>query len=330
MSKKSNQKLKLLYILKILKEKTDEEHPISTAQIIAELEKLGISAERKSVYDDMETLELFGLDIVKLQSQSNLYYLGERELQLPELKLLVDAVQSSKFITYGKSLELISKLEKMAGEHSAKQLRRQINVSKRVKTSNEKIYYAVDGIHLALWHGRQILFKYFEWTADKKMKLKNGGGDYKVSPLGLTWADENYYLVAYSEKRGKILHFRVDKMTDIRESEDLINPEYKNFDMAEYTKKIFGMFGGEEESVNLRVASELAGVILDRFGEEVNMIKESEEYFTVRLDVSLSPVFISWLMGFGAKIQVLSPQRLVDEITSFSKDILKLYEEKRR
>lgn len=326
MSKKTNQKLKLLYILKILREKTDEEHPISTPQIIAELERYGISAERKSVYDDMEALALFGLDVCKINSQKNLYYLGEREFQLPELKLLADAVQSAKFITKRKSLELISKLEAIGGENNSKQLRKQISVSNRIKTSNEKIYYAVDSIHLALWHGKKILFKYFEWTADKKMKLKNGGEDYVVSPLGLTWADENYYLVAHSEKRNKILHFRVDKMTNIRESEEKIPKEFSDFDMADYTKKIFGMFGGEEETVNLRVASELAGIFLDRFGEEVNMIKESEDYFSVRINVSLSPVFISWLMGFGAKIQVVSPQKLIDEIKSFSKDILSLYE----
>ncbi len=325
MSKKSNQKLKLLYIIKILREKTDEDHPISTGELISELEKCGISAERKSVYDDIEALMLFGLDIVKIQAKSNLYYLGERELQLPELKLLVDAVQSAKFITYKKSLELISKLEKIAGEHSAKQLRRQISVSKRVKTSNEKIYYAVDAIHLAIWNGRKILFKYFEWTADKKMQLKNGGEDYEVSPLGLTWADENYYLVAHSEKRGKLLHFRVDKITDIRESEEKIPPNFRSFDMAEYTKKIFGMYGGEEENVCLRLTSDLAGVIFDRFGDGVSMIKEDENHFTVRLNVSISPVFISWLMGFGAKAEVISPQKLIDEIKGFSRDILNLY-----
>ena len=325
MSKKSNQKLKLLYIIKILREKTDEEHPISTGELISELEKCGISAERKSVYDDIEALMLFGLDIVKIQAKSNLYYLGERELQLPELKLLVDAVQSAKFITYKKSLELISKLEKIAGEHSAKQLRRQISVSKRVKTSNEKIYYAVDAIHLAIWNGKKILFKYFEWTTDKKMQLKNGGEDYEVSPLGLTWADENYYLVAHSEKRGKLLHFRVDKITDIRESEEKIPQKFRSFDMAEYTKKIFGMYGGEEENVCLRLTSDLAGVIFDRFGDGVNMIKEDENHFTVRLNVSISPVFISWLMGFGAKAEVISPQKLIDEIKGFSNDILNLY-----
>lgn len=325
MSKKSNQKLKLLYIIKILREKTDEDHPISTGELISELEKCGISAERKSVYDDIEALMLFGLDIVKIQAKSNLYYLGERELQLPELKLLVDAVQSAKFITYKKSLELISKLEKIAGEHSAKQLRRQISVSKRVKTSNEKIYYAVDAIHLAIWNGKKILFKYFEWTTDKKMQLKNGGEDYEVSPLGLTWADENYYLVAHSEKRGKLLHFRVDKITDIRESEEKIPQEFRSFDMAEYTKKIFGMYGGEEENVCLRLTSDLAGVIFDRFGDGVSMIKEDENHFTVRLNVSISPVFISWLMGFGAKAEVISPQKLIDEIKGFSRDILDLY-----
>lgn len=326
MSKKENQKLKLLHIIKILRDKTDEEHPISTKGIIEELEKAGIFAERKSIYDDMEALELFGLDIVKISSNRNLYYLGERELQLPELKLLVDAVQSAKFITKKKSLELISKLETIAGQNNAKQLRRQISVTGRVKTSNEKIYYAVDSIHSAIWRGNKVLFKYFEWTSDKKMKLKNFGKDYKVSPLGLTWADENYYLVAYSEEREKILHFRVDKITDIRESEEKIPKSLSDFNMAEYTKKIFGMFGGEEESVCLRVSSELAGVILDRFGEDVNMIKESEDYFLVRTDVSISPVFISWLMGFGAKIQVISPQKLIGEIKNFSKDILKLYE----
>ena len=325
MSKKSNQKLKILYILKILTEKTDEEHPISTPDLIRELAAFGIDAERKSVYDDIDALLNFVIDIVKISSKSNLYYIGERQLELPELKLLVDTVQSAKFLTHKKSLELIKKLEGLTSKHNAKTLRRQVFVSGRVKTENEQIYYNVDTIHLAISENKKISFKYFNWDVDKKQQFKRNGENYVQSPLGLTWTDENYYLIAYSDEREKILHFRVDKMSNIKIMKERITALPEKFDIAEYTNRIFGMYGGDAEKVTLEMTNDLVGVIIDRFGKDVTIIKSDEEHFVVNLDVSLSPVFLSWLMSFGAKVKVLLPERLVNMVTDAASAVINQY-----
>lgn len=327
MSKRENQKLKILYILKILMENTDEEHPMSTADIIKELEAFGIFAERKSVYDDIDALLDFGIDIVKIPSRSNLYYIGERMLQLPELKLLVDTVQSAKFITHKKSLELIKKLGSMTSVHNAKKLKRQVFVAARVKTLNEQIYYNVDTIYTAMLENKKISFKYFEWNVEKKQQFKRDGKDYIESPLGLAWADENYYLVAYSDEREKILHFRVDKMCEIKVLNEKITAVYDNFDIAEYTNRVFGMYGGDMQNVTLEMTNDLVGVIIDRFGKNVSIIKSGAEHFIVNLNVSLSPVFLSWLMSFGKKVKVLSPKRLIDEVKKTAADIIEQYED---
>lgn len=326
MSKKSNQKLKALYILKILMEKTDEEHPMSTNDLIRELASFGISAERKSVYDDVDALIDFGIDIVKINARSNLYYIGEREFQLPELKLLVDTVQSSKFITHKKSLELIKKLEGFTSRHNAKKLQRQVFVSGRVKAANEQIYYNVDTVHAAILENKKISFKYFEWNVEKKQQFRRGGEDYIQSPLGLAWTDENYYLIAFSDERNKILHFRVDKMSDIRLVDERASMPPEKFDIAEYTNRTFGMYGGDAQKVTLEMTNDLVGVIIDRFGKEISIIKSDEEHFRVNLGVSLSPVFLSWLMSFGAKVRVVSPERLIDMVKQTANEVLKQYE----
>lgn len=325
MSKKPNQKLKILYILKILMEKTDEDHPISTSDLIKELGFYGVQAERKSIYDDIEALINFGIDIVKTNSASNLYYIGERSLELPELKLLVDTVQSAKFITHKKSLELIEKLEKLTSYHFAKQLRRQVFVAGRVKTPNEQIYYNVDAIHLAIMQGKKISFQYFEWNIQKKQQFKRDGGIYTESPLGLAWDDENYYLIAYSTMRDKILHFRVDKMTSVRVTDEpVVNPPEK-FDMAEYTGRVFGMFGGDDKKVTLRAKNRLIGIFIDRFGKDISLIKDGDDHFIVNLNVTMSPVFLSWLMGFGAEVEVISPLELKESVRKTAQELLDLY-----
>lgn len=307
-------------------EKTDEEHPMSTNDLIRELAFFGISAERKSVYDDIDALLSFGVDIVKLSARSNLYYIGEREFQLPELKLLVDTVQSARFITHKKSLELIKKLEGFTSKHNAKKLQRQVFVTRRVKAENEQIYYNVDTIHTAILENKKISFKYFEWNVEKKQQFKRGGDDYIQSPLGLAWTDENYYLIAFSDERDKILHFRVDKMSNIRLVDEKASLAPEKFDITEYTNRTFGMYGGDVQKVTLEMTNDLIGVIIDRFGKDVSIIKSDEGHFIVNFDVSLSPVFLSWLMSFGAKVKVISPQRLVDMVKETAKEVIGQYE----
>lgn len=325
MSKPYNTKPKLLYLAKILLEETDEDHPLSTTQLINRLSKCGISAERKAIYDDIETLETFGLDINKIKSRTNLYFIGSRTLELPELKLLVDSISSSRFITEKKSAELIEKLETLTSVHNARLLKRQVFVSGRTKTPNEQIYYNVDAIHTALLKNRKISFKYFEWTIDKKQEFKKNGEKYIQSPLGLCWADNNYYLIAYSDTRDKILHFRVDKMTNITVLDEISSKPAEKFDIAQYTNRTFNMFGGENERLELLVHNSLIGVIIDRFGKDISMIKADSEHFIAMLNINASPAFLGWLISFGDKMKVLSPKRVIEDIRILNRTINDLY-----
>ena len=262
MAKSSNQKLKLLYIVKYLMQNSDEEHPVSTAEIIGELANNGISAERKSIYDDIEALRLFGLDIIQLKGKNGGYYIGERDFELPELKLLVDSIQSSKFITQDKTYKLIKKIEGLASVYDGQLLQRQVFVTNRVKSMNESIYYAVDVISDAITQNRKIRYKYFEYTVEKTHRYRHDGAFYEVSPFALIWDDENYYMLAWDSDSEKMKHYRVDKMekVSLTDCEREGTKEFEKVDMSAYTKTVFGMFGGEEQKVKLRFANHLVGV----------------------------------------------------------------------
>lgn len=328
MPKSSNQKLKLLYLMKILLEKTDEDHGMTTADIIAALAAQGISAERKSIYDDIEALRLFGIDIIKNQNgRGTDYRIVSRDFEMPELKLLVDAVQSSKFITRKKSDELIKKIEGFASIHEARLLHRQVYVANRVKTMNESIYLTVDKIHTAISLNRKITFQYFEWSPKKEKVLRHGGALYSVSPWALTWDDENYYLIAYESSSAKIKHYRVDKMLKISVSEDEREGKelFDGFDMAIYSKKTFGMFGGKEETVRLRCKNRMANIIIDRFGTESIISAVDGEHFEITVRVAVSPVFLSWLMTFGSDIRIISPQSVIEDFKKLASEAFEQY-----
>lgn len=329
MPKSPNQKLKLLYIIKILGERTDEKHPLSTQELIAELAKYDISAERKSIYNDMEQLGRFGYDIgyVKVKSGSG-YYLAGRDFELPELKLLVDAVQSSRFITLKKSRELIAKIERLSGHYEAKQLQRQVYVAGRIKTENESIYYNVDGIHRAIQENCQIAFQYMDWTLKKELKPRKEGAVYQISPWALTCKDENYYLIAYDKAADKIKHYRVDKMGQIELLEGTLREGaevFEKFDIGAYTNKTFGMFGGKEEIVTLQMPKRMVGVIIDRFGKEVDLREKDGETFYVRVSVAVSEPFFGWLTGLGAEVKLVKPQEVTERYKKYLNDILKNY-----
>lgn len=334
MPRSSRQKEKILYIAKILLEKTDENHKITVNEIIEELSRQGISAERKSIYGDLSTLESFGLDICREKSAATGYYIGNRDFQLPELKLLVDAIQSSKFITTKKSMELISKLEKLCSVNEAKLLHRQVYVTNRVKTPNEKIYYNVDKLHNAILSEKQISFIYNEWVLDLgtvekiKKRPRHGGALYSVSPWALCWDDENYYLIGFDEKSSMLKHYRVDKMESISISEEERRGEkvFEKLDVVSYTKSVFSMFGGEEREVKLSVANSLIGVIVDRFGKEVFVSRESDSTFNVTLKVALSPQFFGWLFALGTKVKLVAPDEAKEKFSAFAKEVAALYE----
>lgn len=322
-----NQKLKIMYLMKILLEETDEDHDLTLNEIVEKLKAYNVTAERKSLYSDIENLRTFGLDIIGMQYGKTYHYkVASRQFQLVELKLLVDAVQSSRFITEKKSDELIAKLESYASKYEAKKLARQVNVNGRVKTMNERIYYSVDKIHEALNEESQIKFQYFTWTADKKMELKHGGAYYCVSPWALCWDDEKYYLVGYDNREYKIKHFRVDKMADVsvvyeeREGKE----EFSKMQMSEYTNRLFGMFDGNLETVTLLCENHAANVIIDRFGTDIPLMKTDAEHFTVRVRVSVSKLFLSWIMAIPG-VKILAPERTVDMMKSEIKRLQEMY-----
>lgn len=324
--KLSHQKLKLMYLAKILTEQTDEEHTMTVAEIIDELECVGISAERKSVYDDLEALKLFGIDICSRKTRTTNYYVASREFELPELKLLVDSVQSSKFITRKKSVELISKIEKLTSKENAKKLQRQVFITNRVKAFNEQIYYNVDKIHSAIAANKQITFKYFNLDVDKKKVYRKDGGLYTESPVSLTWDDENYYLITYKRKYDNFTHYRVDKMEGIEVIENERELSEKPFDLSSYAKTMFQMFGGEENNVSIEFENDLVGVIFDRFGTDIPILKTDEKHFICNVKVAVSPHFLSWVMSFGKKAKIISPESVIDEMHELAKSITEIYE----
>ncbi len=315
MAKSIYQKCKLLYLMKIFMEQTDEEHGLTLSEIIEELGRYQIVAERKTLYDDFEMLRHFGLDIIGEKRDRKFYYkLCEREFEIAELKLLVDSVQSAKFITEKKSNELIKKLESLTSRHEAKLLQRQVYVAGRVKADNEKILYNVDIIHDAISSDNRIKFQYFSWNEQKEMVLRHNGQYYDISPWGLSWDDENYYMIGYDKKDDIIKHFRVDKMLNInlqpysREGKEKL----KNFNIADYSRKIFSMFDGEEQNVKIKFKNSVAGIAIDRFGKEAAFVPDKDgEHFTVTIKVLVSRQFLAWIMSLGDDAQIVGPENVV-------------------
>ena len=325
MAKSPNQKLKLLYLMRLFLERTDEAHPVTVPELIAALGQYGISAERKSLYDDFEALRHFGLDIVQ---NGGKYYVGSRDFELPELKLLVDIVQSSKFITEKKTLSLIKKLEGLASVHDARRLQREVYVRNRVKSMNESVYYNVDEISGAIQQDRAIRFRYFEYTPRKERRFRRDGRFYEASPYALLCDDENYYLLAWDNAAKQMKHYRVDKMTAISPKRTARQGKeaFQALDMSAYGKSVFGMFGGAAQQVRIRFAGHLAGAVIDRFGKEVVLAVEDETHFIATLPVVVSPQFFGWVVGFGAEAEVLSPPDVRQELYDYLQKTASLYE----
>lgn len=327
MAKSSQQKLKILYIMKALLERTDEEHPLSVKNISDMLDEYGICVERKTVYDDIETLKIFGMDIVNRRQKPSGYYMASRMFEVPELKFLVDAVQSSRFITQKKSAELIKKLERMASIYDAKNLQRQVIIKNPVKSVNEFIYDNIEKVHIALSEEKQITFQYYEWTIAKEMRLKKDGARYRISPWGLVLKDDNYYVIALDEKSGVVKHYRVDKMLKIRVEEEKRNGEeiFGDFNVAQFAARTFGMFGGREETLTIEFENSLVGVVIDRFGQDVLLYKRDEEHFTAVIHVNVSHQFFGWLTGLGSKAKIVSPIHVQREYIKFLNKAMESY-----
>ena len=326
MSRGTNQKFKFTYLMRIMLAKTDDEHWLNLAEIMTELEKYGVTAERKSLYNDFQDMtEKFGIEIIKEQvGRETYYHVGAREFELAEVKLLIDAIQSSKFITQTKSRELIAKIKTFVSEHQARQLQRQVYINDRVKAMNESVYYNVDFIHTAINENRKIRFKYYKWDINKKLVPRHNGDWIIVSPWALTWDDENYYMVAYDEWDQNIKHYRVDKMMRIsvveerRAGKDL----FKNFDMAKYSKATFGMYAGREARVKIQIENSMCGVFIDRFGKEIEFHKVDADHSEFNVDVNISPQFFGWIFGLGTGVKIVGPNDVVEELREYTQEFI--------
>ena len=324
MPRGTNQKFKLYRLAQIMLERTDDDHYITMPEIMSALGEYEITADRKSIYNDLRDLETLGIEVEGEPVGNRYHYhVVSRPFELPELKLLVDAIQSSKFITERKTNALIKKLEQLVSKYEAVKLQRQVYVTGRIKTMNESIYYTVDAIHNAISENKKIKFQYYQWNVKKEMELRHNGAWYHISPWGLSWDDENYYLVGYDSDAGQIKHYRVDKMLHIQMSEEKREGKeyFKKLDMADYAKKSFGMFGGKEQEVKLLVTNNLAGVIIDRFGKDVMMIPEDEDHFTVNVDVHVSKQFLGWIISLGEGVRIVGPDDVVNQM---KKEIMRL------
>lgn len=327
MARQANQKLKLLFLQKLLLERTDEQNWVTMEEILTYLAQNGIQAERKSIYDDIQALRVYGLDIRRRRGKNGGYYIGSRTFEIAELKLLVDAIQSSRFITHRKSRELIQKLESLASRPQASALQRQVYVAGRTKTLNESIYQNIDVLHQAISEGKQLSFLYFEWKIEFQShrhifkSYRRGGQPYQISPWALMWDDENYYMIGFDSAAGLVKHYRVDKMESLeivdapREGQEL----FEGFDLAVYARKTFGMFHGQEQRVRLRCENRFAGVLHDRFGEEITFSPCDEEHFFADVAVAVSPLFFGWVFGLDGGVQIAGPQEVVRDAQNLLK-----------
>lgn len=327
--KGDNQKLKMLYLVKIFSEETDDNHYLTMPEIITKLAAYGVNADRKTIYQDIAELKKFGLDILTSQDgRSYYYYLGSRDFELAELKLLVDSVQSSKFISEHKSRDLIRKIESLASNHDASQLHRQVLIAGRVKTMNESIYYNVDKLHAAINSDRQIRFRYYDWDLTKKMKPRYDGMWYQRSPWALMWDDEMYYLVVYDTKHEKVTHYRVDKMKEI---EILDEPRegkeaFRQFNLADYTKSLFGMYAGEETRVTLEGENHMVGVLIDRFGKDIIIVPVDDNHFQTVVTVAVSSHFLGWIISLGGTVRIVGPENVVGQMKTMIKQLSEQYD----
>lgn len=329
MAKGANQKLKLAYLTKIMLEKTDEDHGLTMPQILQELERYDVTAERKSIYADFADMtDKLGIEIMKEQiGRETYYYVGARDFEVAEIKLLIDAIQSSKFITEKKSNELIKKIKSLVSHHQASKLQRQVYVHGRIKTMNESIYYNVDALHAAIAGNKCIQFQYCNWYTNKELVPLHNGDFFTVSPWALTWEDENYYLVAYDHRDEAIKHYRVDKMVKISTLDEMRTGEdkFKNFDMAAYSKINFGMFHGDVRKVHISFRDHQVGIFIDRFGKDIPILKAGDRRSEIAVDVAVSKQFFGWIASLGPHVKIESPADVVEQMRDFAKELAAVY-----
>ena len=317
-------KLKLLYLAQLFQEQTDEEHTVTVKDMIAYLDKLGIPAERKAIYEDLELLRLVGMDIVHTRTKTHNFHLGQRTFELPELKMLIDVVQASPFLTAKKSMKLIGKLESLASTAQAGSLRRQVCVLNRVKTRNEQLYYNIDGINQAINEDKCIRFRYFDWTIQGGRAYRHGGKVYQECPAALC-VDRNYYLITYRPEEQRFIHFRVDRISNLKVA-DLARPALpKGFDPARYVRTIFDMHSGDTQQVTLELDKHLLNVAMDRFGRDANYREGPNGEIILSAEVEVSPTFLSWVLCFGGQARILEPASAQQALCRLASEALARY-----
>ena len=326
MSKSDNQKLKILYIRDYLEKNSHEDHPVRASELIYMLEHdHNILCERKTIYSDIEALKDFGMDIVSNTGKNGGYYLASRNFELPEVKLLINAVQSSRYLTEKKSKELIEKLCDQCSIQDAGLVRRDVRVSGRVKSMNESIYYNIDAIQDAISQGKQISFRYFDWGIDGQRHYREK--TYSASPYGLCQDSENCYLLAWSQRHG-ITSYRIDRMSHIQilPENRIPCPELTGAAFNEHANRLFQMYSGEIVNVKMQFEKDFANVVIDRFGKDTMLIPEPDGiHFNFTVPVALSPMFFSWLIGFGDKARILYPQKAIDACKELCREVLTQY-----
>lgn len=314
--------IRIIELLRFLYQQTDEAHAVTVSEMIEYLKSKGIPSVRQTVYTDLEALDSAGIDIVQIKSTQNRYFIGSRIFEYPELKMLVDAVASSKVISAKKSQALIQKLGQLTSIQQAEQLQRLASLSSRVKPHNEKVYYIIDSIQTAILDQHQISFQYNEYTPEKKKILKHDGYRYILDPYALEWKNDHYYLIGYSHKHKGIAHFRVDRLTSVEPLDSKFQP-MPDFDVAAYTNKMVDMFAAEHaEQVKLLCSNELMRVIIDHYGEDIEISPYDDTHFTVIIEVNPSGTFYGWVFKFMGKIRILSPQSCVDKMQDIARTFI--------
>ena len=316
-------KRRLLLVQRLLYENTDEQHPLTTFEILDYLLEQGILTNRKTLKGDIDLMVECGMDIVTVQSKPNRYFWGARRFEQAELKLLIDAVSSSRFIPQRRSSALTKKIMTLTSVHGQKDLKRNVYATNRVKSSNENLLYIVDTVNEAISRKCKITFQYTDYSPAKRKILRNDGEVYTLSPFALFWNQDYYYVVGYSEKHGNISNFRADRICNIELTGDKAAKKPKDFSLARYSQQIFEMYDGDTVKVKLECSNHLMKYVVDRFGEKVKTEIATEDTFYAYPEVALSPNFYSWVFKFAGDIRIISPVKAVNEIKEIAQKVLK-------
>lgn len=319
---KQDKKGRLLALREYLYKYTDEQHMVSTQELIDEMTRQGYPGNRKTIKDDIDVLNKFGMDIITNVSRGNSFYVGSREFELAELKLLVDAVSSSRFISAARSEQLIGKLTEMTSVYEQTQITPRIYTDERIKANNPSLYYVIDMLIQAVQEKKKVRFQYGEYDADKNKVLRNDGEIYINSPYGCLWSDDFYYLIGYSEKRKKVVTFRVDRIIELEIMDEEIIPEPDGFNMADYAKTVIEMYDGEPQEVELLCDNELMKSVIDKFGENIKTERISDEQFKAIVNVATSKTFYAWCFRFAGQMKIVAPKRVKKEYIDMAKKVV--------